>query len=110
MVLSMAGGSQVMARLVVVFLAAGALLAGGGSESSPTPRPSPDPSVDPVDSYVRIYGGLAGVCRSILDETSCDELQGQFFTATENGSLGYQAAIDDRSRELDCPELLFDRP
>lgn len=63
-----------------------------------------------VAAYVRVYGGLEGVYRSILDETDCDTLQADFYTATDNGTLGYQVAITDQAKSRGCPELRFTRP
>jgi hypothetical protein len=79
---------------------------GGGTQTS-----APDePQAESVEHYVRVYGGLAGAYRVILDETDCGTLQDQFYTATDNNATGFQAAITDRAADLGCPELRFTRP
>jgi hypothetical protein len=85
---------------------------GPASRTFPTAQPIPTirPAVRDVEDYVRVYSGLAGAYRSILAETSCAKLQEEFYTATDNHTLGFQAAIDDRARDLGCPTLKFNRP
>ena len=77
---------------------------------APTATPARTPKADSVDNYVRIYGGLAGAYRSILAETSCTALQDELYTATDNKTVGFQAAIVDRAQDLGCAELRFTRP
>lgn len=97
-----------MHRRVWATLALGLALA-ACSPRATTPPATAGPSGDPVSTYLRVYGGLEGVYRSILAENDCDALQEQFWTATENKTLGYQAAIDERAKALDCPALTFNR-
>jgi hypothetical protein len=101
-----------MRRLLVVAV----LVAACSSPAAATPVPTtaatayPTPAVKAVDDYVRIYGGLAGAYKSILAETDCKKLQSLFYTATDNNSTGFQAAIMDRAQDLHCPALRFTRP
>ena len=86
-----------------------------GCQPTATLRPTEAPRATPtaeqrVERYIEVYGGLAGVYRSILDESRCDRLQEQLYTATDNGTLGYQVALKDRASEIRCPELRFTRP
>lgn len=87
-----------------------ALLAGCAAAPVPTAVPAITPAVRSLDSYLSVYGGLEGVYRSIIAETSCPKLQELFYTATDNHTLGYQVVIEDRSKDLRCPELRFSRP
>jgi len=97
-----------MRRLFAAALAAAAIVACG---STPAQEPVvATPKVKDVETYVRIYGGLSGAYRVILEETDCDELQELFYTATDNSSTGFQTAIIDRSADLGCPEPRFTRP
>lgn len=78
--------------------------------ATPAATRTPAPRALPADSYIRTYGGLAGVYRTILEETGCAKLQDLFYTATDNSSTGYQSAINDRAFDLRCPDLRFTRP
>ena len=80
------------------------------AEPVATAAPTGTPFVQSAEEYVRVYGGLAGAYRSILAETSCTTLQDDLYTATENNTLGYQAAIVDRAKAIGCPDLKFIRP
>jgi hypothetical protein len=101
-------GECAMIRLVVLVL----LVAGCSAAPTATPEPiaTERSRAQAVDDYVRVHGGLGGVYRTILEETDCAEIQELFYTATDNGSLGYQAAAMDRAADLGCPTLLFTRP
>jgi hypothetical protein len=91
--------------LVIAFLAAAC---SGGATATAEPNRTSAP-LDAED-YARIYGGLTGAYRSILDETNCVTLQEEMYTATENKTVGFQAAISDRAAAIGCPDLKFNRP
>lgn len=94
-----------IAALMLLLVACGTAPA-GRPELGATPRIHAQARAD----YLRIYGGLEGAYRVILESTDCAELQELFYTATENETLGYQAAATDRAADLGCPELRFTRP
>lgn len=89
------------------------LLIACGAPATPRPAPvaAPTPTMEQrVARYIEVYGGLAGVYRSILDDRDCADLQETLYTATDNHSLGYQVATKDQAAGLGCPELRFTRP
>lgn len=90
----------------LALIAALVLGCGGGATVTPEPTAAPHDAA----YYVRVYGGLEGAYSAILAETDCAALQDQFYTATDNKTTGFQAAIQDRATELRCPTLRFTRP
>lgn len=95
-------------RLIIVTLAL--LAIGCSAPRTSSVSATAAPQARSAESYVRTYGGLEGAYRAILAETSCDALQEQMYTATENKTTGFQAAITDRAADLGCPTLRFTRP